>query len=81
MRSVVVASSAHGHLGIASKAVHIIASPVTDFYAALGSMIGGIGTTLAFLLGVLVLFDDRRRRRRLEADDAVAQARLVDRRC
>lgn len=54
-----------------------LASSTTDFYGALGSMIGGIGTVLAFGLAVVLWQLDVKRRRREREDDASAQARLV----
>jgi hypothetical protein len=53
------------------------ASPATDFYGALGSMIGGIGTVLAFGAAVWVLWWEARKRRLDLEDLRCAQARLV----
>jgi hypothetical protein len=62
--------------------VTFYASGRTDFWSALGSMIGGIGTTLAFLLGVLVLYDDGEMRptvkRSFAAGDALGVLRGYD---
>lgn len=54
-----------------------LASPATDFYAALGSMIGGIAGVLAVVIAGLLFWRESRNRRNDKYEESVARARLV----